>query len=66
LEGDIDLNGFLGLNPDIPKGFMNIRVKFRAKTDQKNLAMVKRFSEFSPVYDTISDGAKVDVEIKAA
>ena len=28
LEGDIDLNGFLGLNHETPKGFTNIRASF--------------------------------------
>ena len=29
LEGDIDLNGFLGLDPDVPKGYSAIRVTYR-------------------------------------
>jgi uncharacterized OsmC-like protein len=64
LEGDIDLNGFLGLNPDVPKGYTNIRMKFRVKTDSKNLKLLKKLSEFSPVYNTIIHGAKVDIDIE--
>ncbi len=64
LEGDIDLSGFLGLNPDIPKGYTNIRMKFKVKTDGNNLKLLKRLSEFSPVYNTIIHGAKVDIEIE--
>jgi len=64
LEGDIDLNGFLGLNPDTPKGFTNIRVKFRVKTDAENLKLLKRLSEFSPVYNTLTHGVPVDIEIE--
>jgi uncharacterized OsmC-like protein len=63
LEGDIDLNGFLGLNPDVPKGYTNIRVKFRVKTDPENLKQLKRLSELSPIYNTLVHGAKVDIEI---
>jgi uncharacterized OsmC-like protein len=63
LEGDIDLNGFLGLNPDVPKGYTNIRVKFKVKTDPENLKQLKRFCELSPVYNTLTDGARVDIEI---
>jgi uncharacterized OsmC-like protein len=63
LEGDIDLNGFFGLNPDAPKGYTDIRVKFKIKTDPKNLDILKSFSEFSPVYNTISRGAKVHVDL---
>lgn len=64
LEGDIDLNGFLGLNPDVPKGFTNIRVKFRVKTDSGNLDMLRRLSKFSPVYNTLVHGAGVDINIE--
>jgi uncharacterized OsmC-like protein len=64
LEGDIDLNGFLGLNPDIPKGYTNIRMKFKVKTDSDNLKLLKRLGEFSPVYNTITHGAKVDIVLE--
>lgn len=65
LEGDIDLNGFLGLNPDVPKGFTNIRVKFRVKTDSENLKMLKKLSEVSPVYNTLIHGVKVKIDIES-
>ena len=64
LEGDIDLNGFLGLNPDVPKGYSDIRVKFRIKTDPNNLETLKHLSEFSPVFNTIKNGARVGVEFQ--
>ena len=65
LEGDLDLNGFLGLNPETPKGFTNIRVKFKVKTDAENLKLLKRLSEFSPIYNTLIQGTKVDIDIEA-
>jgi uncharacterized OsmC-like protein len=65
LEGDLDLNGFLGLNPDVPKGYTNIRIKFRVKTDAENLKLLKRLSEFSPVYNTLIHGTKVDIDIES-
>ncbi len=64
LEGDIDLRGFLGLATDVPKGFTNIRVKFKVKTDAENLKRLKSLSEFSPVYNTITRGAKVDITVE--
>jgi len=64
LEGDIYLRGFLGLDPDVPKGYTNIRVKFKVKTDAANLARLKSLAEMSPVYHTLIDGAKVDIEIE--
>ncbi len=64
LEGDIDLNGFLGLAADVPKGYTNIRVKFKVKTDPENMKKLKSLVDFSPVYNTIIHGAKVDVQVE--
>lgn len=64
LEGDIDLNGFLGLNPDVPKGFTDIRVKFRVKTDSGNLKTLQELSELSPVYSTLIHGCKINIDIE--
>jgi uncharacterized OsmC-like protein len=64
LEGDIDLRGFLGLDPKVPKGYTNIRVKFKVKTDPENLKRLNSLAEFSPVYNTITHGAKVDIKIE--
>jgi len=64
LEGDIDLRGFLGLAPDVPKGYTNIRLKFKVKTDSENMKKLKKLAEFSPVYNTLIHGTKVDIEIE--
>ena len=64
LEGDIDLRGFLGLEPDVPKGFTNIRMNFKVKTDEENLGRLRKLAEFSPVYNTLVQGAKVDIDIQ--
>jgi uncharacterized OsmC-like protein len=48
----------------VPKGYTNIRVKFRVKTDPENLKRLRSLAEFSPVYSTITQGAKVDIEIE--
>jgi len=64
LEGDIDLRGFLGLAPDVPKGYTNIRLKFKVKTDTENVKKLKKLAEFSPVYNTLIHGTKVDIEIE--
>lgn len=65
LEGDIDLNGFLGLDPDVPKGYTDIRMKFRVKTDRENLKVLERLARFSPVYNTLTHGTRVDIAIEA-
>ena len=41
LEGDLDLNGFLGLDSEVPKGFTDIRIRFAVKTDADNLEQLK-------------------------
>lgn len=64
LEGDIDLRGFLGLDPKVPKGYTNIRVRFRVKTDEGNLQKLKTLAEFSPVYNTLTQGTKVDIQVE--
>ena len=64
LEGDIDLRGFLGLAPGVPKGYTNIRVKFKVKTNPENMKKLKKLAEFSPVYNTLIHGTKVDIEIE--
>ena len=64
LEGDIDLRGFLGLSNDAPKGFTDIRVKFKVKTDVDNMDKLKRLTEYSPVLNTITRGANVDIQVE--
>lgn len=64
LEGDIDLRGFLGLAPDVPKGYTDIRVKFRVKAKPEDLNMLRKLVTFSPVFNTISQGANVDIDVE--
>ena len=64
LEGDIDLRGFLGLDPQVPKGYTNIRVMFKVKTDPDNVEKLKRLAAFSPVYNTLIQGTQVDIQIE--
>jgi uncharacterized OsmC-like protein len=65
LEGDIDLNGFLGLANDVPKGFTSIRVNFKVKADIDNMERLKRLTTYSPVLNTITQGASVDIQVEA-
>ena len=65
LEGDIDLRGFLGLDPQVPKGYTNIRVMFKVKTDPDNVEKLKRLAAFSPVYNTLIHGTQVDIQVEA-
>lgn len=64
LEGDIDLSGFFGLSENVPKGYTAIRVKFRVKTDEENLDRLKELAAFSPVYNSLTHGVKIDIELE--
>lgn len=64
LEGDIDLRGFLGLSDEVPKGFSEIRVKFKVKTDVGNAERLKSLAAYSPVFNTIVQGAHVDIQVE--
>jgi uncharacterized OsmC-like protein len=65
LEGDLDLNGFLGLNPDTPKGYQGIRMDIKVKTAEENLEKLRGFVEYSPVYSTLTNGTPVEVKIQS-
>jgi uncharacterized OsmC-like protein len=64
LEGDLDLRGFLGLSKDVRKGYENIRVTFKVKTDQQNLDLLKALSKLSPVFDPVTNGTKVEIKVE--
>ncbi|NIM69463.1 MAG: OsmC family peroxiredoxin [Xanthomonadales bacterium] len=66
LEGDIDLNGFLGLDAEAPKGYTDIRVNYRVKTSEENLRRLQQLVQFSPVYNTLVNGVNVDVGLVRA
>ena len=63
LEGDIDLNGFLGLNSETPKGFTHIRVNYRVKAAAEDIETIKSLASFSPVMNTLVSGVPVEVSI---
>ena len=64
IEGDIDLKGFLGMDRNVPKGYTNIRVKFKVKTDEDNMEKLKSLAQFSPVYNTLINGVNIDLQVE--
>jgi uncharacterized OsmC-like protein len=64
LEGDIDLRGFLGLDMNVPKGYTEIRANFRVKAKPEDLERIRELAKFSPVFNTITRGARVAVDVK--
>jgi uncharacterized OsmC-like protein len=63
LEGDIDLRGFLGVALDVPKGYTEIRAKFRVKAKPEDVDRLKELAKFSPVFNTVTRGARVVVDV---
>jgi len=64
LEGDLDLQGFLGLDPSVRNGFQQIRLKLRIKanvTDDELQDLARLGPTFSPVFDSITKGVPVSV-----
>ena len=63
VEGDIDLQGFLGLSKDVPKGYTDIRVRFKVKSGVDNMERLKSLAQYSPVYNTLTKGVNVDIQV---
>ena len=64
IDGDIDLNGFLGIDPAVRNGFQQIRMNFRIKadaTDEQLDEIVKLGPTYSPVFDSVTKGVPVVV-----
>lgn len=62
LEGDLDLQGFLGLSDGIRRGYKEIRVHFTIKSDA-SAEQLKELTRFSPVYDIVSNPVPVSISI---
>ena len=68
VEGDIDLRGILGLDPEVRNGFQNIRVTFALRGDappEKLQALVTQSRARSAVFDMLTHGVPVTVEATA-
>jgi uncharacterized OsmC-like protein len=66
VTGDIDLNGILGLNPDVRNGYQGITVRFTIKGDapaERLRELVEQSRARSAVYDVITNGVPVTIEV---
>ena len=66
IEGDIDLRGILGLDPEVRNGFEGIRVQFHVKGDaeaEKLASLVRQSQERSAVYDVVTHGVPVRIDV---
>ena len=64
VEGDIDLRGFLGISSAVPKGYTDIRVKFKVKANTEDLEHLESLAEYSPIYQTLVSGTNVDIQVE--
>ncbi len=60
-EGDMDIQGFLNLDPNVRRGYKEIRVRFKVNSDA-NATVLKELAERSPILDTIRNPTPVRVE----
>ena len=67
VEGDIDLLGILGLSDEVRNGFEQIRVAFTLQGDDpdKLRAVVEQSRLRSAVYDVLTNGVPVTIEVDA-
>ena len=67
VEGDIDLNGILGLSDDVRNGYEQIRISFKLRGDEpEKLAKVVEQSRMrSAVYDVLTNGVPVAISVDA-
>jgi uncharacterized OsmC-like protein len=66
VTGDIDLNGILGLDPEVRNGYQQLTVRFTIKGDapaDKLRELVEQSRARSAVYDIITNGVPVTIEV---
>ena len=67
VEGDIDLLGILGLGEGVRNGFQQIKVTFTVKGDdpEQLRKVVAQSAARSAVFDVVTNGVPVDIEVHA-
>lgn len=66
LEGNLDVQGFLGLNDAVRNGYQSINVRFKiegtlTEEEKEKLIMLARKS---PVFDIVSNNVPVNIELQ--
>ncbi len=67
VTGDIDLNGILGLDPEVRNGFQQITVRFTVKGDapaEQLRRLVEQSRARSAVFDVITNQVPVTIEVE--
>jgi uncharacterized OsmC-like protein len=66
--GDVDLQGFLGLDSNVRPGYEQVQVKIKASGDfdDDQLAELGRLARFSPVRDIVNNPVPVAIDVTRA
>jgi uncharacterized OsmC-like protein len=67
VEGDIDLNGILGLSGEVRNGYEQIRISFKLRGDdpEKLAKIVEQSRNRSAVFDVLTNGVPVTLAVDA-
>ncbi|MEV6492205.1 OsmC family protein [Actinoplanes sp. NPDC051633] len=68
VEGDIDLQGILGIDKTVRNGYRGIRVSFELRgdaTQEQLAALVEQSRKRSAVWDVLTNGVPVTIDVKA-
>jgi len=62
LEGDLDLQGFLGLSDKVRRGYKEIRVHLNVKSDASPEEL-RELTKFSPVHDIVTNKVPLSISV---
>lgn len=68
VEGDLDMQGTLGIDPDVRNGFGQVRVNYEIEADASSediAALVAQSQKRSPVFDIMTNPTNVSVNVNA-
>ena len=68
IQGDLDVQGFLGLDSNVRPGYQQIQVgiKVAGDLDDDQLAELRSLTRFSPVRDIVSNPVPVAIDVTRA
>jgi uncharacterized OsmC-like protein len=62
LDGDLDIQGMLGISGSIRKGYQQLRVRFKVQSDA-DATTLRELCQYSPVFDIVSNPVPVAIEM---
>ncbi len=66
-EGELDLQGFLGISDEVPVGYKNINIYFKIDadlSDTQKLELIEMAKKYSPVYNSVANPVPVSVNLE--